>query len=91
MRGTETEEQVGEEISPEDQVLELLGGILNEMKGIKSVMQHLAGDNPETETVGEAVMPEPEKKMPLPLQVDNFAPESSAQNTNPFAGEDENA
>ncbi len=93
MRGTETEEQVGEEISPEDQVLELLGGILNEMKGIKSVMQHLAGDNPETETetVGEAVMPEPEKKMPPPLQVDNFAPESSVPNTNLSAGEDENA
>jgi putative membrane protein len=91
MRGTETEEQVGEEVSPEDQVLELLGGILNEMKGIKSVMQRLAGDHPETETVEKTVMPEPENKMPPPLQVDNFAPEPTAQNTNISAEEDENA
>ena len=91
MRGTETEEQVGEKVSPEDQVLELLGGILNEMKGLKSVMQRLAGDNPEPETVKETFVPEPEKKMPPSLQVDNFDPESSAPNTNLSAGEDENA
>ncbi len=89
MRGTETEEQIGEEVSPEDQVLVLLSGILNEMKGIKSVMQRLVGDNPEP--VKETVIPEPEKKMPPPLQVDNSAQETPAQNTDISAEEDENA
>ena len=91
MRGTEAEEPAGEEVSPEDQVLELLGGILNEMKGIKSVMQRLADDNPEPETHEETVIQQSENKMPPPLEVDNAAPELPAKNMNVSTEEDENA
>jgi membrane protein YdbS with pleckstrin-like domain len=91
MRGTEVDSPAADEVAPEDEVLNLLGGILEEMRGIKSAMRKLAGDEPELEPVVEEV----KKIVPPPLQVDNTPVQNVVEivedTSETDSGEEENA
>lgn len=86
MRGTEIENTPASEVSQEEEVLTLLGGILTEMQGIKAAMRKLAGDEPELKPAPEAV------KTIMPPPLDQHIPAITVDDTvKTDAGEEENA
>lgn len=86
MRGYEDEEESGEEkLSPDDEVLNLLNGILTEMRGINVSMKKILGEEVQEVAVQaeleplEAVQPATPPPMPVQVQEESYETDTTVR------------